>query len=434
MGSRGRVDTALKAAVSIVAQKDSGRFRQQVFSELAGRRLTIRCICGLHRILGTGVLSTLLVSLYGVHSYLSVPRQSGTVPIVGVYAYRNEHRQFEYVRRCLRGLALGLFKLSKWRPFNPLHGLVFLWSLRHWGLVRRSYRLIASHNAEGDFLVACRVASTVGFYLRFKTLLKECEPKAVLVSSDSNPYAMGLVYAARQAGLKTIYINHGHIPDQPPVLDFDLSILDGEALLDVYRAVGEVRGDVVFKGVEGIYRELDLGKLETSRPTVGIFTSLVMDWDRFRDLVESVRERLNPSQILIRFHPNRVIREWAAVRWAVRQPDVRVSMGEKVLLQDAKLCDVVLAGNSSCHLSLLRYGVPTFYVAGLDQVPHDFYRFLELGIVPAFDKVEAVDLPKLATFYGDPQWSERFTFFDAGYPGKDLSVRVGDAVLGVVDV
>jgi hypothetical protein len=109
-------------------------------------------------------------------------------------------------------------------------------------------------------------------------------------------------------------------------------------------------------------------------------------------------------------------------------------MGEKVLLQDAKLCDVVLAGNSSCHLSLLRYGVPTFYVAGLDQVPHDFYRFLELGIVPAFDKVEAVDLPKLATFYGDPQWSERFTFFDAGYPGKDLSVRVGDAVLGVVDV
>ena len=208
------MDAALKAAVSIVAQKDKGSFRQHVFADLAGRRWMIRLARALHRWLGVGTASTLLVSLYGVTSHLKVAPLSGAVPIVGVGVYRNEQRQLDYIRRCLRGLALEQFRLSTLRLFNPFIWLGFLWSLRHFAMVRGCFRLIARYNAEGDFLVACRVASTVGYYLRFQALLRECEPKGVLVSSDSNPYAMGLAYAARNEKLKTLYINHGHIPDE----------------------------------------------------------------------------------------------------------------------------------------------------------------------------------------------------------------------------
>jgi len=422
------MDEGLSQAVAIVAAKDSGAFRQHVFADLAGRRFFIRLARALHGLLGTGLLSTWFVCLYGIRSYIAVSAPRAGATIVAACAYRNERRQIAALQSWVPEQNIQLVRLSKWALLNPVRWLQLLWSCRQWGKLASSVRLVGEYNKRGDFLVACRVASTVGYYWRFKRLLAGQGARAVVVSSDSNPYAMALSFAARTQGLKSLYITHGHLPDGPPALDFDLSILDGEALLDVYRSVNDVRGAVVYKGVEGEYRAMDRSGLERDRPIVGMFTSLVMDWSRFQTMVDEVRTGLRPEKIVIRFHPNQLVREPTAVRWAAAQPDVDVSLGEAVLLEDAARCDLVLVGNSSCHLTVLRYGVPTVYVHGLDNVPHDFYRFLSLGIVPEFERVADVSLGAVARFYEDTGWAERFAHFDAGYPGVDRAEAVRVAV------
>jgi len=422
------VDDALSQAVSIVAEKDSGAFRQHVFADLAIRRRLIRVARKTHQLLGRGWLSTWFVCLYGIRAYLGVASPASGGRMVAACAYRNERRQIEALQKWVPEHPIQSVRMSKGYLLHPLSWFRLLWACCQWRKLRISLRLIHEYNQRGDFLVACRVASTVGFYWRFKRMLSSNTSRAVVVSSDSNPYAMALVFAARTHGMKTMYITHGHLPEGPPVLDFDLSILDGPALLDVYRAVGPVEGNVVFKGSEGSFRPMDCSGLRREKPVIGLFTSLVMDWKRFKTIVQQVRDVLRPDTIVVRFHPNQLVREDAAIRWANAQPDVEVSLGERVLLDDAARCDAVLVGNSSCHLTVLRYGVPSFYVGGLDKVPHDFYRFLALGIVPAYDQVSEGMLQDVSRFYEDPAWVQRFAHFDHGYPGTDQGPAVRTAV------
>jgi len=312
---------------------------------------------------------------------------------------------------------------------HPAGWFALVTGLFRWRLVRFFFREVRRATRRGNFLVACRMASTVGFYLRFRRDLEGSGARAVLVSSDSNPYAMGLAFAASSLGLRTIYITHGHLPEGPPRLLFDLSILDGPAVVEVYERSCGLEGQVVFKGAEGTYRALDLGGLSRANPTVGVFMSLITDWERFETLVQQLYTRLNPARIIVRLHPNKVVRDQAAVERLKLLKFIELSTADTVLTDDAERCDVVVAGNSSCHLTTLKFGVPTLFVPGLDAVPHDFYKFLERRIVPEFGAAEAVDLAAVSEFYKDPGWADRFASFDASYPDKTgLDADVAAAV------
>lgn len=107
---------------------------------------------------------------------------------------------------------------------------------------------------------------------------------------------------------------------------------------------------------------------------------------------------------------------------------MEVSDGERVLTEDAARCDLVVSGNSSAHLSVLKAGVPTAYVAGLDLLSDDYYGFVAQGIVP-----QSLDPEAVGRFYAEPGWVERFRRFDAAYPDReeecDRAVRVALARL-----
>jgi hypothetical protein len=121
--------------------------------------------------------------------------------------------------------------------------------------------------------------------------------------------------------------------------------------------------------------------------------------------------------------------EWAR---GIDLREVVVSAGTRSIEEDCDACDLVACGSSSAHLSALKLGVPTVYVAGLDEVEDDYYRFVALGAVPRLEMHG--DARAIATFYEDPDWPTRFARFDAAYPDRqdacDRDVR--DALRALV--
>ncbi len=428
------MNDALLRACDVVVEKDLGAFRRAVFADLTRQHATVRAARAVYEALGEGLPRTLFVALYGLSSFVSASLPRARRPLVAATLYANEERQVADVARCAGEHLVAHAELGPRAATNP----------RAWAALAdafgsrervASYLAVVRRYDRGDFLTACRAASTAGYFLRFERDLPATGARAILVSSDSNPYAMALSGAARARGLRTIYVNHGHIPEGPPRLDFDLSLLDGPALLDVYRRGGGAEGRVVFKGVEGEYRPLDTTGLRGAGALrLGVFASLIVDWPAFGRLFADIQRALQPARVLLRLHPNHVIRDRNALRYVGEWDNLEISLGETVLTTDAGRCDLVLVGNSSCHLTVLKYGVPSAYLRGLDIVPHDFYGFLESRIVPSFDTAGEIDREAVARFFEDASWPERFRQLDATYGERreDVERRIGDAVRTVI--
>lgn len=416
--------TPLEEAVEVVAFKDAQAFRQSVFDHVARLQRPVRWARALHRALPFDWARAAFVSLYGVQAYLAVaPPRSGSAPW-GLARYRNEGRQLAWLERAT-GVSIARVGLGP-KALLGLGGLAALGrELARPGRVVRGLDLVRRHE-RGDFLVSARVASTVGYYARLLRELPEgC--RAVVVSSDSNPYAMAAWGAARRRGIPIVYITHGHIPEGPPALRFDLSLLDGPAVLAVYERGGGVEGEVAFKGAEGTRGDMQTAPLRETRPfRVGVFLSLVVDWGGVNALLDALAADPRVGSVLLRLHPNEQVRD--APAGLAARPKLEVSGGETILTDDARRCDLVIAGESSCHLTLLKLGVPTVHLPGLDRVPADFYRFLAERVVCGASELAEVSFPAVADFYDDPDWARRFARFDASYLEGPRDAAVASAL------
>lgn len=411
MGSSDVTHPELERACEIVAEKDVQPLRRALFRRLAEQRPTVRAALATWDRLGKGSSRAAFVAAYAAKSFLDPRLPDRECDIVAAWQYANERRQVETLARLVPELRLAcvtlgptaLLSLTRWRelvaPPRAGHGA--------WTLLERFAR-------RGDFLVAARVAGTIGHYLRMRSFLEQSPARAVLVSSDANPFPLALVCAARELGKKTCFVTHGHVADGPPPLDFDLSLLDGPAVREVYARAGPIRGRVAFKGSEGFVRRMDPSRVRRGVRTLGVFLSILVDWRRVSEVLARLRAELRPERVVLRLHPNREMRHsgWAG---PLDLGGVRVSDGDRTLVADAEACDLVAAGNSSAHLSVLKLGVPTLYVPELDELEPDYYRFVAEGIV-APKPTGPLDLEQIATFYEGPGWMARFARFDAGYP------------------
>ena len=126
---------------------------------------------------------------------------------------------------------------------------------------------LASHHPRPrrryGFLVACRSAAAIAWYARTKAMLAEHRPGAVLVSSDSNPEEVGFTAAAAALAVPRVFVSHAYPTPFSPPLNFNLSILEGEAAVRSRMRRGTVGGDVVLAGVEGDSAPLDLATIRS---------------------------------------------------------------------------------------------------------------------------------------------------------------------------
>ena len=243
-------------------------------------------------------------------------------------------------------------------------------------------------------------------------------PGAILVASDSNPEEVGFAGAARALGIPRVFASHAYPTPFSPSLDFDLSILEGEAAVRGRRQKGPIRGRILLAGIEGDSAPLDARRFTTPNPVIGIFTPKAIAWPKLAAIVDDCRRHFHARQIVIRWHPSML--QPARLADALDDLSGIVECPRSASLADvARECDWVVADeNSNVHLPVLKLGIPTVAVKNLGLYPAshaDLYGFVANGIVfPPVASVRDVEPDALMAFFSG-LWAARFEQYDASY-------------------
>lgn len=415
-----------------VAGMDGSPLRQQAFQEIARRHRLIGIAYAAYRFTRRTPIAPLLLLAYGVKCYLTLgkPLNAGaTVATLATYA--NERHAIAGVEASAPDIRFTPLPLSRtnlltWQSWSGL--------LRELPRLRSLWR-IARHTARRhDFMPACRIFSTVTYYLRARRVLsREPALRAVLTASNYSPEAVALMAAAMKEGRKVLYTNHANVP--PHVASLlplyaDLAILTGQAMLDMHCRARPVNARVAYKGLSGASQKLRLDRLTAGGMRIGIFLTSMTSMRALADCLETLHRDFAPASLRVRPHPNPLIgMEGTLPPPAAALPGLAISLSAP-LAEDIARCDLVICGNSGVVLEILKAGVPAVYLSGLDAVGEDYNGFIEQRLIPRIASADALDIEEVKRFFEAPEWPERMRYYDAGYGGEEAAMRrgVGSAI------
>jgi len=414
---------SLLKAMRIIAFVESREVQKTLFEDVLTRSFVIRIINRIYGFLAATQISTWMVVAYGFKSYFFVSVVKHSKPILATGMYVNEIRQIKVVAEWLNEDAVSLVA--------PSFSLLCPSMKSSIKAVLQIASIITRLKKSYSFMPLCRIVSTIGFYLRFKHELLRQIPKAVLVASAHSPDSLGLRFAAKSLGIPSIFIPHAAIPDSSngPALDFDLAIIQGQAALDIFKKNGPVSGKVIFSGVPGESTTMSLDKLGHPHLSFGFFLTALTDSYVLKKGLSDIQERFSPKKIIVRPHPLSLVNQPLS---KFSSDMVEISKN-KNLEADVSSCDVIIVGNSSVLVDVLRLGRPAVYLRNLDAVPDDYYKFVRNSVVPALDSLDQLDLSFLQIFY-QKDWMIRFQYYDAGYLKEEALIRqeVQDAVREII--
>jgi len=278
----------------------------------------------------------------------------------------------------------------------------------------------------------------MAWYARSRVILSGHRPGAVLVSSDSNPEEVGLTAAARALGIPRVFVAHAYPTPFSPPLDFDLSILEGEAAVAARRRKGPIGGAIVLAGVEGQSAPLDVTRFTRPGPVIGIFAPKALSWPTLSAIVEDCRRVFHARRIVIRWHPSR-LDPARLIQNIGDLTGVEESPVTAALPDVARVCDWVIADeNSNVHLPVLKLGIPTVAVRKLGLYPEsraDMYGFAAAGVIfPPVLSIRDVQPQALVDFFSQG-WVSRFTQYDAAYlrSEQEVGAEVKAAIWALFD-
>ena len=409
--------TSLLKAVRITIHADSDPARQVLFADLRRTSLAVRLVHGLHGRLGRNWASSMLVSGYGLLSYLETRDPSKDARLLLVAVHANAWKQLARVGSWFGPGAVARLRIGTKALLHPSAFVRGLGLLAATPRLLTNLRVVHAVNRRHDFLVSCRVARAIACYARASTMLRTRRWGAVVVSSDTNPEEIGFAAAARACGVPSVFIAHGYPSPFGPPLDFSLSMLEGEAALEARRTKGAVKGEVVLLGLEGESVPLDPGRLERAAPVIGVFGPKVVDWTKLAETIDVCRKRFGAREVVVRWHPNMFGAPRLAHVMADRSRITETSREDRLLTVLSR-CDWVIADlNSNVHLEALKLGAPSIAVRDLGLSPGgrvDIYGFEAHRVVFPTSAFDQLSLADVAAFYsGD--WVRRFSRYDAAY-------------------
>lgn len=395
-------------SLKIVQIKDAAPFRQHVYQDIKKRSYLIKFTESFYNI--SPIFFKSMANIFYASKTLFELELPHKFNNFGIYHFYNEKRQLDFLQKVLsdkRFYFINIKKISIFNFFNNLKVLPLLLSPKVIKIINRVVK-------KNNFVVSTRIISTLFYYIVFDNLLKKRNIEYFLVSSDSNPYAICIMALAKKYSFKSLYINHGHIPEKPPRLTFDLNILDGQRLFEVYERVSKNNNKTVFKGCEGAYRPLNLENLKKQKIVVGVFLSLITNWQDLQQILNELSCCEFIERIILRIHPNHLVRNDQFIDSIRDIEKLEISLANEIATVDLKKCDLLIAANSSVHLTSLKFGIPSIHLNKLDDVPHDFYFFIKLGLIPYYENVKDINLKRIIEFY-DQDWEKTIQYFDHYY-------------------
>lgn len=431
--------TSLLKALRAAIHADSSPTRQDIFNTLRQKNALINFVISTHKLLGKSYFSTAMVSIYGLKSLLFMyPDSSNHRPeIVSIASQKNARRRLAEIREIIgpsyiNDLNVGKSAVLRLDNLKYIHENLF-----YQKKITKLFNVIHQINRRYDFLVSCRTTSVIGCYIRARRHLVSLRPHAVLFASDSNPEELGLIYSAQSLMTPTIFASHAYPTSLSLPLEYDLSILEGQAALEKYKEKSQPSGKAILAGLSGPSRPMNVSGLQKKEPVVGIFTPKTVNWPEFTKIINECHAVYNAQSVLIRWHPS--LLERRPIKDLVTNPDRVIETSVKESAGGvAQVCDwVITDANSNVHLDVLKMGTPTISVEGMRPMREensDIYGFVANGLIyPPVSSLAELDMQKVTVFYSG-RWVDKFRYYDANYlRSHENYVKIQqDAIYGLI--
>lgn len=219
----------------------------------------------------------------------------------------------------------------------------------------------------------------LGQYRYWLKAFKKSNAKYYIAANDHSGLSQIGFVAARDAGLKTIYIQHAAVSDLFPPLMVDYALLDGKDAQQKYANAGPSKAKVHLIGTMKYDPYLQRPELYRQGSLIGIcIGGVANDIDVVMALCKYLEEKAKP--FCIRFHPMvtpEVRNAFTNNGWQVSQPE------EETALDFILRCHTIISGDSTILLEAIVLKRRPIYFAS-DGNGQDYYGFLKAGIL---DKV-----------------------------------------------
>jgi len=248
-----------------------------------------------------------LLVIYGLKCYLSLYRQrEGEQELLYFASYPNEHRVLSHVRDNLRMIPHGEIRIS-------LRNCISLVALREVGAflptVPRLYRFARRLTRKHPFMPACRIFSTVTYFMRFRRLL-DADVKAVFIACQYSPECLGLATAAHQSRVKVLFTNHASATGETGYvapLHADLVAVSSQAVADLYQRHTPHKLNIVPFTIAEPQQPMRALNNESAAHRVGIYLTALTDEARLQEVIADLLQFPAIGSVFVRTHPAAVV-------------------------------------------------------------------------------------------------------------------------------
>lgn len=220
-----------------------------------------------------------------------------------------------------------------------------------------------------------------GLEFLFKKYLKKNRPNNLIFTNDHIPEMRSYILAARDLGVKTIYIQHGSVSPYFPPLIFDQALLESQYSLDTYSGIG------ISKNTE--YNLIGMPKLDhiikkaVERKNINIIGLAVNQNDEKEKIVELIESLSNKYFIVLRKHP-------LDNRDFIEGLDSRVKNGNESNVFDfISSIDFLIASDSSIHVEANSLKCRSIYfMMHSNKIKYDYYGYVKNQFIDEVNSIE----------------------------------------------
>lgn len=214
-------------------------------------------------------------------------------------------------------------------------------------------------------------------------VLSKYQPKALVFTNDHGPKNRALLWASKQMGIPSVFIQHASVSKYFPPLKFDLNLLEGEESLRNYQACGPIEGQVEMIGMpkfDGFFKQRNVSE---KIQRIGLCANIFDQTDRLTEVLAQVSQAFPDCQLSFRLHPR-------DQRQFELPGTVQLSDSKKEgIFEFLQSQDLIIAGDTSTHLEAILLNVSSLYFRFNDSF-YDYYGYLRNGLVEEVKTVEAL--------------------------------------------
>ncbi|SDJ32570.1 hypothetical protein SAMN04487898_102270 [Pedobacter sp. ok626] len=213
-----------------------------------------------------------------------------------------------------------------------------------------------------------------------RSYLKKLQPSQIIIANQLSCYHRSLAYAAKELGIKTVYIQHASITEQFSNLNlFSSALLEGKDSLNKYQRNGTCNTQLYLIGMPKFDQYFSKVKKNVEIHSIGICTNGLDDFEPYEKLLKLLSSKMPYIKVFIRPHP------------ADRRKDDWYELSKKynshfsdVLKREAfeffEEVDLVIAGDSNIHLEATLLNIPSIYFDPFHNKV-DWYGFAKNNLV-----------------------------------------------------